>query len=404
MLLKVDMIDVLAGFRMLGVGIAIGLLALGVAHAEEKAPKKGQPRFAGLPACTSSRSPDACELPLTAARAEAILQGEPGQALAYRLHGETIDIAFKTAEREFAFGDAPYLCCDLQTFLKPVAPGMWAVSIKAPKLSAAVLEITLANLIGGPAPRRAFHGPDATHPLVGARSGLLVARKRTIISRYLNESRDIHEYRGRLCARSLARCKVLYLADGDGFAVFLNNSPSPSARRALDRMVIVGIDNAGNDNQFSEKRLGALVAAAGDKAAYEAFERFVTEEVIPFVEPTPVPRTARSVGGWSNGGAWALSMALDHGDLFSSALAFSNGIWKPSNHAVAAKDLKVKFGGGTLESSTSKFKAEVRKVVGTGASVSEHYVVGGHSTSTWNALFWWAINPLPKANTAMKGD
>jgi enterochelin esterase-like enzyme len=381
------MIDGLAklGSR-LGWGVALGLLAFGAARAGDK-----EPKFSTLPVCASPDQAEVCQRPFTAERAEAVLQAEPQETLAYALHGQTIDIAFKAPTPEFVFGEAPYLCCDLQSYMQPLAPGLWGISIEAPKLSAAVLEITLANLAGGPAPRRTFRGPDATHAIAVWRKGGIVAQRMTIDSRYLKKSRGINVYKGARCQRSVARCKVLYLADGNGFEIFLNNSPSPQALRVLDRMVIVGIDNPGDDNRFGEKRMGELLAVAGDKEAYGAFEHFVVEEVIPFVEPRRVPPKARSVGGWSNGGAWAMSMGLEHGDLFGTALAFSNGSWRRPERAPDAKTLRVKFGGGTLERSSQKFQKDARTLADLGASVDELYVVGGHSMSTWNALFWWAI-------------
>ncbi|MDR7118994.1 alpha/beta hydrolase-fold protein [Caulobacter sp. BE254] len=388
------MIDILAGSARLLLGAAIGL-AFGTAHAEEGKAAGSAPRFRILPACTAAPVSEACQRSLTVTRAEAVVHSAPDQALNYELYGQTIDITFRASEAEpdFVFGDAPYLCCDLQTFLQPVAPNVWGISIEAPKLSAAILELTLGNLANSPAPKRAFQGPDATHVLVRYQDGGLVPQRRTINSHYLKESRDIYEYRGRLCEHSLVGCKVIYLADGAQFSIFLNNSPSPKDLKALDLMVIVGIANPSKDDQFGGKRTGELLADAGDNPDFDAFERFVTEEVIPFVESTPVPRTARSVGGWSNGGAWALSVALDRSDLFGSALAFSNGTWQPPSRAAPAKGLKVKFGGGTLERSPKIFEADARKVAATGASLDEHYVVGGHSISTWNALFWWAITP-----------
>lgn len=385
------MIDVPAGLAKLCLGVTLGFLFLGVVQAEEKVEVKRGPRFSTLPACASPHPLEVCERAVTADRAEAILRAAPQQALSYGQHDQTIDIVFKTPDTDFVFGEAPYLCCDLQTYLRPVAAGLWGISIEAPKLSAAVLSISIANLTNGASPHLGFRGPDATHPLV-RQGGALAPVRRTIDSRHLKEKRDIYEFKGRLCEHSLARCKVLYLADGRQFADFLNNSPSPAARRALHRMVIVGISNPSNDGNFGEKRASELLAHAGDDLEFRAFERFVTEEVIPFVEPTPVPRTARSVGGWSNGGAWALSIILDHDDLFGSALAFSNGVWRPPSGAMVRKDTKVKFGGGTLERSRQKYEIDVRKVAATGASVDELYVEGGHSTSTWNALFWWAIS------------
>jgi enterochelin esterase-like enzyme len=374
-------------------GLLISLFVFGNGHAaDDMKPRKG-PRFSTFPACASSAVTATCERALTTERAGAIVQSAPAQALNYESHDETIDITLKTSAKAFAFGEAPYLCCDLQTYLKPVSEGLWGVSIDAPKLNAAVLELSIANLLGAPSPHRDFRGPDATHPRVTSERPAVALEHLTINSRHLQAARDIDVYRGRLCQRGLARCQILYLSDGASYAPFLNYVPSPSAQKRLDHLVIVGIDNPKDDDQFGEKRMGELLLAAGDSDKFNAFELFVTDEVIPLVEPTPVSRRARFVGGWSNGGAWALSMALAHSDLFSTALVFSNGIWKPPSHLANLKDLKIKFGGGTLEQSSKKFDAYARQIAQLGPSVDERYVVGGHSISTWNALFWWAIAP-----------
>ncbi|WP_241693620.1 alpha/beta hydrolase-fold protein [Caulobacter sp. SSI4214] len=397
-------VGVRSGLAKLWLGVVFGALVFGAAHAEDRAKPEGAPRFRNLPACTASPAVSACERPLAIERAESVVGAAPEQALNYALHGQTIDITFKAPDPDFAFGDAPYLCCDLQTYLKPVEPGLWGLSIDVPDLNAAVLELSVANLAGVPRPHRDFQGPDATHPLVSNKPGPVVPRRRTIDSRYLKSRRDIYEYRGRLCQRRLSRCKIVYLADGSSYAPFLSHVPSSAAQKILDHMVIIGIDNAGDDDQFGGKRMSELLAAAGDHAGFDAFERFVTEEVIPFVEQRPVSRKARSVGGWSNGGAWALSMALDHGELFSTALMFSNGALKLPSHPVATKDLKIKFGGGTLERSAKIFETDAHRIAELGPSVDEFYVVGGHSISTWNALFWWAITPSAPRSSAGTGS
>lgn len=385
---------VLAGVRT---WLLINLLVFGGAHAEDSGKSYKGPKFSTFPTCASSVVTATCERALTAERADEIVQAAPAQALNYVSYGETIDLTFKASAKEFAFGEAPYLCCDLQTYLKPVAPGLWGISIDAPELNRAVLELSIANLLGVPSPHRDFRGPDATHPRVSAERAAPMLESRTIDSRYLRAPRDIHVYRGHLCQRSLARCRVLYLADGDSYAPFLSYAPSPSAQKSLDHLVIVGIDSPKGDDQFSGKRMSELLLAAGDSEKFNAFERFVTEEVIPRIEPTPVSRKARLVGGWSNGGAWALSMALKHSEIFSTALVFSNGIWKPPGQPTKAKDLKIKFGGGTLEAPPEKFDMYARQIAGLGPSVDKLYVVGGHSISTWNALFWWAITSSTNA-------
>lgn len=345
-----------------------------------------------FPACASNTVASICERAITAEQAESIVQSAPEQALNYVSHGETIDITLRTPAKEFAFGEAPYLCCDLQTYLKPISEGLWGISIDAPKLNAAVLELSIANLLGVPSPHRDFRGPDATHPWVSYEPPTIALDHLTVNSRHLQAARDIHVYRGRLCRRNLARCEVLYLADGASFRPFLNYAPSPLAQKRLDHLVIVGIDSPKDDDRFGGKRMSELLLAIGDSEKFKAFESFVMDEVIPLVEATPVSRRKRLVGGWSNGGAWALSMALAHNDRFSTALVFSTGIWKPPSPPIRVKNLTIKFGGGTLERSSKKFDEYARQIEQLGPSVDEHYVVGGHSISTWNALFWWAIN------------
>jgi enterochelin esterase-like enzyme len=145
---------------------------------------------------------------------------------------------------------------------------------------------------------------------------------------------------------------------------------------------------------FDNTRSAEMVMSFGDPA-FNRFQKFLLEEVLPRIEGGSKP-LGRYTAGYSNGGAWALSTALAHPVLFRGALAFSPTGWKnvPANRQKTEQFVWI--GSGTLESVYNQTQQDAAQLRSIGLKTYAKFVVGGHSYSTWNALFWWSLGSMTK--------
>lgn len=139
-------------------------------------------------------------------------------------------------------------------------------------------------------------------------------------------------------ADSLERYPVLYLHDGQNLfdekraAFGVEWKVDETAERLIRSgrvrpLIIVGIDNTAKrvdeytPTRIAEKDVGGLGAR---------YERFVVEEVKPFIDRTyrTAPgRENNAVAGSSLGGLISLHMAREHHEVFSACAALSPAIW-----------------------------------------------------------------------------
>lgn len=204
-------------------------------------------------------------------------------------------------------------------------------------------------------------------------------------SEALDGARRLSIFRGRDCRETLDGCVVAYMADGDTLHGFLRRAPVDAA---TNRLVVVGIHNDHTD-RTGRARPGELLRDV-DRGRYRAFERFLIDELIPFVEgETRRPAADRWVVGYSNGGAWAIDMLERRRDVFGGAAAFS--VADQSTRGRKVSGARVFLGAGRQESSSygAYTRASAAALKAAGARVQEHYVPGDHSPVTWAPLFWW---------------
>lgn len=118
---------------------------------------------------------------------------------------------------------------------------------------------------------------------------------------------------------------TLYAADGlIGLKILVADYRAALLAGAqIQPFLIVATDPRANP----EERAGEYIRGwNGGAGGYRAHEQWVLSFVIPWAERTlraAPDRARRAVGGFSNGGDYALSMALDHPDVFSGALIHS---------------------------------------------------------------------------------
>jgi enterochelin esterase-like enzyme len=115
-----------------------------------------------------------------------------------------------------------------------------------------------------------------------------------------------------------AECPMLFCADGQAVHAF-----SPRLLQAIERedtppVILVGVHSA------EQYRVEEYIHGVDDQR-FEAHERFFTEEVYRWANAEFSRCAARSCGifGFSNGGAFALSMGVRHRQRFGVVIAFS---------------------------------------------------------------------------------
>jgi enterochelin esterase-like enzyme len=166
-------------------------------------------------------------------------------------------------------------------------------------------------------------------------------------------------------ANSSRRYPVLYMFDGQDLFDRCTTRPGQDewhidetltsliAKRAVQPLIVVGIDNAGPGRREDEySRYSALVDAPQKLSA------FMTREVLPLLEGryrTIANRTQRGVGGSSLGSIAALSLLLDQPDTFglglleSTSLQIGNGRVLQDTSTIVQGPARISIGVGATE-------------------------------------------------------
>jgi len=166
-------------------------------------------------------------------------------------------------------------------------------------------------------------------------------------------------------AAATKRYPVLYLFDGQMLFDRCTSQPFPEewgvdetmtdliARKNVESLIVVGIDNAGFGHREDEYSRYSSVADAPQKLS-----AFMTTEVLPLVDGryrTIGDRAHRGVGGASLASVAALSLLLDQPDTFglglleSTSLQNGNGRVLQETSQVVQGPIRVSIGVGTEE-------------------------------------------------------
>jgi enterochelin esterase-like enzyme len=164
---------------------------------------------------------------------------------------------------------------------------------------------------------------------------------------------------------SAKRYPVLYLFDAQDLFDRCTSRPGQDewhvdeiltdliARKAVQPLIVVGIDNSGPGHREDEYSRYSAMADAPQKLS-----AFMTIEVLPLIDlryRTINDRTHRSVGGASLGSLAALTLLLDQPDTFglglleSTSLQNGNGRVLQETSPLVQGPLRVSIGVGTTE-------------------------------------------------------
>ncbi len=217
------------------------------------------------------------------------------------------------------------------------------------------------------------------------------------------------------------RCDVLYLNDGqnlfgdgpyeDGGGWHADTGAAALvSERIIDPLIVVGIDNGGDDRARGIDYLPVPDPFEKDPAPSGAdrYLAFVIDEVIPYVNahyPTRGGAAHTGFGGSSYGAASAFYAALSHPGVFgrllleSPSVGAGNGVMLERARSVATWPERIDIGVGTLEGRGGRGSGAVETLTGilkaAGLTDARLRVVvqegGGHNEASWAARFPDAI-------------
>lgn len=199
---------------------------------------------------------------------------------------------------------------------------------------------------------------------------------------------------------------VMYVADGQSVVQLAHYFEKAINGGLLPPVALVGIWPSSEKLTHEENAVDgrALEYLAGYDAKFpDHFRRhndFLIREIIPYVEKKyniGLSRKNRMIAGFSNGGAWAISTALENSNLFSSAISASAGWTKSTSVETKASDVKFFVNYGNLETG---FKAKSIKIADSlrqsGNIVVQKEQLGGHSMQMWKDAFIASLSDIIK--------
>jgi enterochelin esterase-like enzyme len=217
------------------------------------------------------------------------------------------------------------------------------------------------------------------------------------------------------------RCDVLYLNDGqnlfgdgpyeDGGGWHADDSAAKLiADRAIDPLIIVGIDNGGDDRARAVDYLPVPDPFEKDPAppGADRYLSFVIDEVIPYVNahyPTQTGAAHTGFGGSSYGAASAFYAALSRPGVFgrllleSPSVGAGNGVMLERARSLTTWPERVDIGIGTLEGRGGRGSSAVQTLTdilkSAGLSDARLRVIvqegAGHNEASWASRFPGAI-------------
>jgi enterochelin esterase-like enzyme len=306
------------------------------------------------------------------------------------------------------YGHDPWgmLCCAIQASLEPIGEtGLGVVTVRVPRLQEALLDIGYDSEISSE-PAGSFRGPEAPAPPPRAQPlrGRLVGAE--IDSKALGEKRSLSIYLPPETAGSRP-LPVLYLADGDTEDFAPIAEAAVAAGRAAPAIIVgihpgygpaPGCTHIPCDRRMLDYMIDLSAADPTGDTPFGRHLRYVTDEVIPYVErtfPASRRREDRILAGYSNGASWALAAAEVRPNLFVKVLAMSGGTAGVLQRASRLGGASIFAGAGLFEpdfhSRLTQITDEARNA---GGNVEMRTMVSGHSRLMWDILFEQGIEWL----------
>jgi enterochelin esterase-like enzyme len=311
--------------------------------------------------------------------------------------------------------DRVTLCCGLEDDLIPAlnddgtpSSTVWALTARIRDLDRAVITVGFSatrNKIGSRRVNvRVWRGPNAPDAPTQVQRLRGTERRMELYSNALAEKRIVWVYLPPNHDPKKST-RVVYLADGasvPGLARVLE--PAILAGRVPEVILIgaePGVSSGPDANNVSRNTRAQEYLPDVNPARFQAHETFFVEELRTWAQNqfgASAKREDRVVNGFSNGGQFALQMALRHPDVYAHSVPISTAgktfsVTRSSLGTIPADFFLV---AGTLEpyiKQSRHFSAELYRA---GARVKGNEWVSGHDVQVWvevlpSALEWfWA--------------
>jgi enterochelin esterase-like enzyme len=360
----------------------------------QKKAHKEEPILPQLPLCSDNPEENICEVKRNWNKNELRRRlGESHHAV-WQENGELNFVYTEKAKKVFISGG-------IQTFMNPL-PGtdLWTLTVRIKDLLKAVIGYSFTP-IQEKTPKElslteyAWRGSEA--PPEPEHEAVLKGKIEdySIPSSYLKEKRAITVYLPPGYSRERL-LPVIYMTDGRSTKTFAPYVESMILSGQIPSLVIIGVHAAImtiNVRPQTDLR-GAEYLEKINPARFKRHARFFMEEVMDWAEKTFSVSSRpedRILFGFSNGAAFAISMALNHPDKVRNVICFSVAGGSPSRDAVSS--LRGYFLAGTLEwkcHENARLWAEAFEKAGSAAKFQER--ISGHDGLMWR-------EELPKALT-----
>jgi enterochelin esterase-like enzyme len=331
---------------------------------------------------------------------------------------EKSDIWRDGSDLTFSFegqADRVTLCCGLEDDLIPAlnedgtpSSTVWALTARIRDLDRALITVgfsaTRSGIGLGRVNVRVWRGPNAPDAPAQAQRLRGTERRVELYSNALAEKRIVWVYLPPNHDPKKSY-RVVYLADGasvPGLARVLE--PAILAGRVSSVILVgaePGISSGPDANDISRNTRAQEYLPDINPARFRAHETFFVEELRTWAQSqfgASTKREDRVVNGFSNGGQFALQMALRHPDVYAHAVPISTAgktfsVTRSSLGVVPADFFLV---AGTLEpyiKQSRHFSTELQRA---GARMKSTEWVSGHDVQVWieilpTALEWvWA--------------
>jgi enterochelin esterase-like enzyme len=342
---------------------------------------------ASIPPCATELR--VCQVPLPPARELRALIGRRPEA--WRVRGDVLTVVARRKQ-------PASLCCALQTQLRPVTGDLQAVALRVPDIESAIIDIGIVAGEDWPNEPPVYRGRKAAPEPASLPVDMNRVILREIESRHLGERRQVQVFVPPIIPQG-AELPVIYLADGVT-PQLMGVAAALWQRNQVAPFILVGVPSSRKRGAAgcvprcdgrSREYLIEIPDLPPEESRFDAHARFVIEEVLPWIDESfPAARTAdqRLVGGWSSGGAWAITMAARYPETFGGTIAMSVGWLPAAQQASRLTRGNIFVGGGRLEDrfyERSILAAE--NATKAGANVRLLTPNAGHSMENWAILF-----------------
>jgi predicted alpha/beta superfamily hydrolase len=169
---------------------------------------------------------------------------------------------------------------------------------------------------------------DATHALAQEQRAIEMGQQHLLRSRVMNETRRILVTLPETYDRTVIGYPVLFVLDGSSHILHATATTRflAAARNRVPEMIVVAVPNTNRNRDLTP----------GPGASH--FERFISEELIPWVDSIYRTVPHRLILGYSLGGSFVTHALLNRPELFDVYVAVSAPLWRYDS---LARDMRV---------------------------------------------------------------